>query len=100
MMSPVSRAPKNATKKKTRKPKAKPVEEVLFSRDNGKKVPIKVLDAADLWLDMFMGISGMTAGDEVVPMHARIQWLEDAAVLADKSLALYEDRWPHMAHGE
>jgi len=95
---------KNAPTKKPakRRNRPKPVEEILFTRDTGKKVPVKVQDAADLWLDLFTNIAGMTALDpeNPTPGMTREMWLDEAAILADHALSLYESRWPHMAHGE
>jgi len=83
------------------KAKAKPkAEELLFSRDTGQRIPAVVRDAAELWLDLFMDISGMTAVERPEG-HYRLdgdnqrQWLLGAAELADYALELYEDRWPH-----
>ena len=94
---------KTALPKPRPKPKSKPVgPEVLFTRDSGKRIPVAVMDAADLWLDMFTNIAGMTASErpEGIFYHRDIdndrRWLTGAAELADYGLELYENRWPHM----
>jgi hypothetical protein len=93
------KGPMTTTKPKS---KPKPVEEILFTRDNGKRVPIRIQDAADLWLDMFMNIAGMTA-PERSESHFKVDadnqrlWLLSSAECADYGLELYESRWPHMA---
>ena len=69
----------------------------IFTRDDGKKVPASVRDAADLWLDMFMGI--LTSGiDSTTPLQYHQRWLDDCALLADQGLSLFESRWPHESH--
>jgi hypothetical protein len=79
--------------------KSKEVEEVLFTRDSGKRIPLAVRDAADLWLELFQNIAGMTAPDpdQSSPALGR-SWLGNSAQLADHALELYETRWPHMGH--
>lgn len=85
--------------KPKRHSKPKPVEDVLFNRDKGRVPPVRVRNAAELWLDLFTSIYEVTC-QEHEPLHARKKWLEDSAELADHGLELYEQRWPHMAHGD
>lgn len=84
------------------KPKAKPPD-VIF--DRSKRIPLVVREAADLWLDLFTGISD-TIAPERTEDHPSVStscgkyWLGVAAELADHALELYETRWPHASHGK
>jgi len=87
-----------STRKKPQDP------EVIFTRGT-RRVPMAVRQAADLWLDMFMGISDTIApdrkdGESSVNSPSGRAWLGVAAELADHALELYESRWPHTGHGE
>lgn len=99
---PLSPRPKSKPK---RKQKPKDVEEVLFNRDNGKRIPFAVQEASALWLDLFMGINELTAPEKSESASAfnysnGQQWLTTSAELADYALELYEKRWPHSGRRE
>lgn len=100
-MKKKSSAPKIPRSPK-KKASARPVgPEILFTRDTKKRIPVAVMDAADLWLDCFTNIASMTAAERTDgPYHRDFDnqrlWLMSAAELADYALELYETRWPHM----
>jgi hypothetical protein len=95
--------PKSKTQLKP-KPKSKPrpkSPDIIFTRRG--RIPKAVEEASNLWLDMFMHTSGLTAPEvseaylyqDIEPRKA---WLTRAAELADHALGLYESRWPHRGH--
>lgn len=94
---------KSAPKQKL---KPKPVgPEILFTRDKGKRIPVAIMDAADLWLDFFTNLASITASERPDgPYHRDYDnqrlWLLGAAELADHALELYETRWPHMGRSD
>jgi hypothetical protein len=102
-------SPKSKTQPKPKassksKPKSKPrpkSPDIIFTRRG--RIPKAVEEASDLWLEMFMHMSGLTApeGSEAYlyqDIEPRKAWLTRAAELADHALGLYEFRWPHRGH--
>lgn len=57
------------------------------------RVPTQVQRSAELWLEFYLGFAGQLIQD-VDGVDRQLVLLDRAALLANKALELFEERWP------